>query len=289
MLHVILTILAVIGIIILSVIGLLLLVAALVLFWPVKYRVNASYFEKKYSLKVKVWWLLGIICDRMTLDNDGTDNSLKIFGREFGDEKPEKKKPAKKKPDNNKVATTQERPVIKEPESVPEKVPDRPAVAKEPEVLKRIREEKAQEEEKPQKEKVSIWQRIKAFFTKLKSRFKTISEIITDENNKASLRFIKRQLFTLLKKIRPRKVKADIDFGLGDPALTGQALGGIAVVMGIVGRGFEIRPDFENKIIQGELELRGRIFIFSLLIIALRVYRNKNLRRSYKKLQKVKF
>lgn len=284
MLHVILTILAVIGIIILCMLGLIILIASLVLFWPVKYRINASYYEKKYTVNVKVYWLLGAICDKMKIDNDGFNNEIKALWFKIGEEKPDKK--SKKKPE------AQARPKVQKP--LEESQPSKSASAKEPEVLKRIRAEKAKEDKKPKDKKTKekkqpIFERIKAFFIKLKERYKTISGIIKDKNNKRSFRFLKKQLFYLLKKIRPRKIKADIIFGLGDPALTGQALGAIAVLMGIIGTGFAIQPDFENQIIQGDIEIRGRLFIFTLVLIALRIYRNKGLRRSYKKLKQVKF
>ena len=44
----------------------------------------------------------------------------------------------------------------------------------------------------------------------------------------------------LLKKIKPRKIKSDILFGTGDPCLTGQALGAIAVYMAMTGTFFNI-------------------------------------------------
>ena len=294
MLHVILTILAVIGIIILCILGLLLLIVSLVLFWPIKYKIDASYIDKKYLINIKVYWLLYAVCDKIKIDKDGSDNKLKIFGFEIGKEKKPKREKRTKKEKNKKESYSVYADIDKE--GITEE-------KKEPEVLNRIREEKQsetkKEETKKEEKKPSILERIKGFYNKITTKIRdfknsikekvfTILDVIKDENNKEALRFIKRQIFYLLKKIRPRKLKVDIEFGLGDPALTGQVLGLMAAIMGAIGYGFSIQPDFENRIIQGEIALKGRLFLFSILMIALRAYRNKGLRKSYKKLRKLK-
>ena len=58
MLHIILTILKIIGILILVVMALLLVVTGVVLFVPIRYRVNGKKDEESFFVKAEVYWLL---------------------------------------------------------------------------------------------------------------------------------------------------------------------------------------------------------------------------------------
>ena len=68
----------------------------------------------------------------------------------------------------------------------------------------------------------------------------------------------------LLKHIFPRKIKGRIEFGLAEPHLTGQALGGVAIaydMFHIDPEDVETIPHFEKEMIDTRLKYRGRIFI----------------------------
>ena len=41
-------------------------------------------------------------------------------------------------------------------------------------------------------------------------------------------------------------------------------------------KGFVISPDFDNKILDTKMQISGRIRIYRLLIVALKIYKNKN-------------
>ena len=92
----------------------------------------------------------------------------------------------------------------------------------------------------------------------------------------------------LLKKIKPRKIKSDILFGTGDPCLTGQALGVIAVYMAMTGTFFNITPSFENQVLRGRLEVSGHIRIVTLLFIVLKILLSSEWKNFYKEAMKIK-
>ena len=58
MLHIILMILKIIGILILAVLALLLIIIGVVLFVPIRYRVNGKMEEESFFVKAEVYWLL---------------------------------------------------------------------------------------------------------------------------------------------------------------------------------------------------------------------------------------
>ena len=102
---------------------------------------------------------------------------------------------------------------------------------------------------------------------KIQVIFEKISEYIKFIQRKSTRRAFKKAMalvVKLLKHIFPRKIKGRIDFGLDEPHLTGQALGGVAIaydMFHIDPNDVETIPHFEKEMIDARLEYRGRIFI----------------------------
>ena len=89
----------------------------------------------------------------------------------------------------------------------------------------------------------------------------------------------------LLKKIKPTTIEGDIVFGTGDPASTGQIIGGIAALYGAIPGTVKITPDFEEKIYEGNLRLKGKIRLIHVLVIVIRLIADKNIRYVFRKFQ----
>lgn len=84
MLHIILLILKIIGIVLLCLLGLALLFIALILFVPVRYRMNVSYLEKKLKAGGRITWLLHAVTISGFYDGEAEENkgglSVRLFG-----------------------------------------------------------------------------------------------------------------------------------------------------------------------------------------------------------------
>ena len=109
------------------------------------------------------------------------------------------------------------------------------------------------------------WHKIKAF--------------LQNEINKKGL----KNAFVSLKKIfihiRPKKLNIAVEFGTGDPCSTGQLLGGLSILYGYYGETVQITPNFETKILEGSIFCKGRIRLFTLLIICIKLILNKEFRK----------
>ncbi len=93
-----------------------------------------------------------------------------------------------------------------------------------------------------------------------------------------------KEIFRILK---PRQLEGYVHFGMEDPALTGKILGGLAVLLPLYQGFLDIRPDFEKKCFDGSLKGNGKIYIFSIVKLALKVILNKNLIKVTKKVQTI--
>lgn len=127
--------------------------------------------------------------------------------------------------------------------------------------------------------------KIKDFFGNLINRFKRlfrslldlrrksglIIEFFKDEINKDGFRFTFSRIKQLLKHILPRKLKASIRYGTGDPCSTGQILGLLGMLYSFYGDKLQVTPDFENRRLEGWLDAKGRIRLITILIIVIKL------------------
>lgn len=136
-----------------------------------------------------------------------------------------------------------------------------------------------------------IKRKITALIQKLlsiKNKAGLILEFINDDTNRKGFRFAYNTLKRILKHILPRKLHSKLIFGTGDPCSTGQVLGIFGMLYGFYGNKLQITPDFENKIFQGSHYARGRIRIWTLLIIVIKLLldkRFKDLKANFKLLK----
>lgn len=140
---------------------------------------------------------------------------------------------------------------------------------------------------------LKIPKKIMGLFVKIKNSLKKLYYIITgffekwqkiraflkNEVNKKGIKYIFLSMKKIFNHIRPRKLKIDAEFGTGDPCSTGQLLGGLAVFYGYYGETTHIVPNFETAILEGSIFCKGRIRLFTLLIICIKLIFNREFRK----------
>lgn len=309
MLHVLLLILKITGIVIACILGLVILVVTAVLFVPVRYRVNADY-HGRFKAHAKVSWL-GILRLLVSYDEELDIKAKALFITVYNNndenskasEHKKAKKKKEKKPEENifsasdketeKFAEKEEKPQIKMAEAVNETKEDVQAV-----------KETVSEDESGDTQKKSFFDKVKdkcfVIYTKIKEIIKLIKdtvkkvsgaadrlkekvskakEFVTDEDNKALFHFLVEQLKALIKVIRPKKYRINARIGFEDPATMGKVLAYVSILYGMSGVDLSLEPVFGENVKEGSIFLKGNICIFSVLVIALRVYRNEQFKK----------
>ncbi len=141
-------------------------------------------------------------------------------------------------------------------------------------------------------------EKIKRMTENSKSRFQSLGETVKTirseygfykglwdkPEGKAAVRHLWKECLYLLKKIKPSKIEGNLTFGTEDPALTGQILGGIAIVYGCFPKKFQITPDFEEKRLEGKIHAKGKIRLIHVVIVAVKLWIDRNFRYIVKKL-----
>lgn len=145
-----------------------------------------------------------------------------------------------------------------------------------------------------------MWDKIKSFMKKIKNFFigiqkrltgfkefvVKVKEIVTDTKNQYAVRRLWEELLYLLKHFGFRKIHTELTFALADPALTGQVLGILCMMPFLYQYDFHIFPDFESEsyYIRGSYDVKGRIRLIFLLVTAIRLLADKDIRSFLKKL-----
>jgi hypothetical protein len=84
--------------------------------------------------------------------------------------------------------------------------------------------------------------------------------------------YLKKYLPGLVKHIGPRRIKGYVHYGFGDPAKTGQITGYVSLLPFVYQKNFSLQPDFYNKVIEADVDMRGHLMLGYILRIALKPY-----------------
>lgn len=123
-------------------------------------------------------------------------------------------------------------------------------------------------------------------------KISTVKVFISQAENKEGFTAVFGAGIEILKKIGPAKIKGKLYFGTGDPCSTGQILAALGALYGMnifnIGDSIIIEPDFEKAVLEGELFIKGRFRLVSLLIIGIKMLRDKKFKTLKKNIYKLK-
>ncbi|MDE6853154.1 MAG: DUF2953 domain-containing protein [Lachnospiraceae bacterium] len=295
---VVLTLLRILGIVLLILLVLLLLV----LFVPIRYRVSAAFYEE-YEVRGSISWLCFLVRFPFWWKDGQFRWKLQILGIPFrksamgmtlskgtGSGRHTRRHSSGRKSPKQKKAETQS--VLSEKKSEESRQPDTNTALLEENALDRYN----QSEDAQNKKKHKSCSPFKRLWKKICERYQAVCDMIRNIRRKvhsvqdlirllqkdSSRRFIciaKENMLQLWKHLKPQKIQGEIRFGTGDPCSTGQILGGIAVFYSWLGTGVHITPDFEEACFEGRIKGKGRIRVITMIIILIRLIRNKDFRK----------
>lgn len=129
-----------------------------------------------------------------------------------------------------------------------------------------------------------IWSRLQQA-AEIPEKIQQLLDFVEDYHLKELFAEGKAELNGLWRHYRPRKATGYLRFGTGDPALTGELTGVLYLLLPAFSE-VQIEPDFNDPMLQTELELSGHIRACHLVATAWRLFRNKKLRRLITKIRK---
>lgn len=145
--------------------------------------------------------------------------------------------------------------------------------------LKKRRKKKKQEVSK--KEKAYTFSRICDKIKEIHHKKQEALDFVKEEEHKKAWFAIWKILKQLWRRLKPRKLEGSVRFGLEDPYNTGRILVVLALCYFLYGEHVEITPEFEQRILVGEIKASGRIQLLWILILAIRFGLNDSIMKTY--------
>lgn len=306
------TILKVIGIILLVVLALILTALLCVLFVPVKYRAVGSFDNTDIRAKAHASWLFHLFALHIEYaqETDGYIRLAFVKRKLFDDADSDyenDEKAAEASDDNvmDDAAKTETEDKVSENTGDESKIPaDESEYVADDQIENESTARTHNEYRSVTDENQHIKQQTKPTHKRTykkphKKQFKDKSEKIknciyklkreySDERNKAAFLHLKKELFIILKRICPRRLKLTMVYSTGSPDTTGISLGVLACFpVGYTNR-WRITPDFESEkpYAKGSFDIKGHVIVISILAATLRILFDKNCRRLYNRISR---
>jgi len=265
--------------ILLAILGILILLLCVVFFIPANYLIQAKTEEgvNALSFEAKAHWLLHLFTAYYIYKDKQSDWQVRIGWKTFN-HKDHENYGEKDNGVKEETAQTSER-----DESVTEK-------QRHSETYKNTNTNDTNDiKETQEKEKQNWFEKIKCTILKICDKIKSlwetkdkITEFLTDDVHVEAFKIIKTEIGILARHLRPRRIKGYVRFGFDDPYRTGQVLAGLSILYPFYGDNVEIYPDFEQKILEGDLYIKGHIRMVHLMSMLWRLFFNRYIRKTYR-------
>lgn len=301
------TILKVIGIILLVVLALILAVVLCVLLVPVKYRAVGSFDNTDIRAKAHASWLLHLFAlhieyaretdgyirlafvKKKLFDDSDSEYEEEVDSDNEDDEYDEETSWTDSKSDNYEALDADDMDEAAETEAedkVSENTGDEPKIPADE--SEHITDGKTYKKRSKKSHKKSHKKQFKDKSDKIKTGIDKLKREYSDERNKAAFSHLKKELFIILKRICPRRLRLTMVYSTGSPDTTGISLGILACFpVGYTNR-WRITPDFESEkpYANGSFDIKGHVIVISILAATLRILFDKNCRRLYNRISR---
>ena len=318
MIHILFMILKALGILLLVLLFLVLLIVCTVLFLPFCYRAQVLKEEEGFACvkaSGRVSWLFGAVALTASYEEQKPEAQSLLFGASLETWKRRLKKIRR---GEASVPRTEENETENAPEAektAEQKAPDQ----KEKQQKVTAQKEQPEQEQEPDAPKKSILERffgrieylpekllnlasrlLQTAFRllelpfrllekleqkiqagrRLKRKWESVKKFFRSKMFREALLHAKKEVLYFLKKAAPKKVTGTVRFGFDDPALTGETLGILGMIYGKLPKDLSIQPDFEQEILRGDVRMKGSFQAVTAAGIALRLFRDQNLRKT---------
>lgn len=260
-------------------------------------RIDVAFQEQKLSWRCRIAW-----------KSLGSEEEKEKPHEKEQKDKPEKNKSEKKEPEKNREKTPGN-PEKKKKKETSEKNPEPSGsqkMAEEDQKEKNHRKNDKKSQTLPEKTAGEEMDSTREKFSKIKytiqgicDKIKHIGEKVGNTVEKASdikerivkeledpahqkaFMKVKKELGKLLRRWKPKELKGLIHFGFEDPYHTGQALAALSIIYPFIGGNLSVDPDFEQRILEGDIKVAGRIAVMPLVCLLWNLVWSKAVRQTY--------
>lgn len=272
-------ILGIIGHILLTILFVVLIVVACILFLPVVYRAwIVKPEEGDLTVRGRIRWFFGLVWLTFLYDKDGFSWDVRLIGipikRIYRAIHERRRKRVVKIIVNEGPVRAKKQPTIR-PGAKPVFKADEPKVHHTDAENRRYFKDDRVFGEPP---KPSIFEKIALTLKNIYDKMVLAGTVMR------AIRKAWPFVIKLLKHIRPRRIEGNVIFGFDDPSATGKALGLIGVVYPFLPEKLEICPDFQEKKFGCDLFVGGHLFLIYVIVYVVKIILIQEIREIIKKI-----
>ena len=318
MIHILFMILKALGILLLVLLFLVLLIVCTVLFLHFCYRAQVLKEEEGFACvkaSGRVSWLFGAVALTASYEEQKPEAQILLFGASLETWKRRLKKIRRGEASVSRTEENETENALEAEKTAEQKAPDQ----KEKQQKVTAQKEQPEQEQEPDAPKKSILERffgrieylpekllnlvsrlLQTAFRllelpfrllekleqkiqagrRLKRKWESVKKFFRSKMFREALLHAKKEVLYFLKKAAPKKVTGTVRFGFDDPALTGETLGILGMIYGKLPKDLSVQPDFEQEILRGDVRMKGSFQAVTAAGIALRLFRDQNLRKT---------
>lgn len=303
MLHIILTVLKIIGIFLLILLGTILFVVVAVLAAPITYDISGEW-NQQFTLRGKIRWLYHILGISLEFQEGNPAVKISLFGRVLGEEKKKNQpKVSRKKQDSGQKLSSEKQQGSRQKQSSGQKqdteqnseqnsrktevmAEEKPAEPVKQTKSEAVTPEKTKIDPEEKEEVFSDWDLLLDEELEKEQRLHRFAAFLEQESVKRLIRKLWKSICKIFGHLRPSVLFLKGRIGMDDPALTGKIMEVAAVLYAFYGEHIQLVSDFEEEVLEAEFTIKGRIvpgyLIIKILGMGLRILLNKECRALYK-------
>lgn len=134
---------------------------------------------------------------------------------------------------------------------------------------KQAKKDKKQAKKEKNKNK---FEAIKQKVLYIKKKYNRFQKFWNFPCTKKTRKYLKKYIPKTLKHIFPRRIKGYLRYGMNEPYKTGKVTGYLSLMPFVYHKHFSICPDFYNKVIETDMQLKGKIRLGYILRIAIHMH-----------------
>ncbi len=275
MLGIVWKLLTFLGALLLILLGLALTLLLLILFFPVFYRLEGEKSSDTMRLVVKADWLFGCLRIRGGYPVPGRIKAKLLWHTLYdsGKKKTEEAADAEASAENEREKSRQTG-----RQTNPAERDETQTAVQTAETSEKEEQEAAGSTNEKNKHSEytsdSVYDKIKAF----RDKAAYYAALLQEEETKQLFSHTCFRCGKILKNIRPRRIRAELLFGTGEPDTTGYVLALYAIFSPMLGPKVCVTPDFTAAVLEGSLFAAGHVTGAALLFHACRILTDKKLR-----------
>lgn len=153
-----------------------------------------------------------------------------------------------------------------------------------------VKEKRDERKEKKEREKESFFDKFDNIEEKIENlvdKYEVLEKFYYHNKTQYAVQKMAGLIKKTIAYVLPTRAKGHLRYGLWDPAATGKSYAVLCITGAALHKGFDICPDFDEMMLEGEIDAKGRIRAIYFVRLAMTIFFDKKLKAVYRQGKRV--